>query len=62
MFGDIVVSGRGGLAGQHSPHMIEKGLPGAGNIIVYDNGQSPLGFDRHGGMTAILGIDPVLAK
>ena len=53
---------KGGLAGQHSPQMVEKSLPGEGNIIVFDNGQSPLRFDRHGGMTAILEIDPAQAK
>ena len=53
---------KGGLAGQHSPLMIEQGCPGEGNILVFDNGQSPLGFDRHGGMSAILEIDPAKAK
>jgi hypothetical protein len=28
----------GQFAGQHNPHMIPRGLPGAGNILVFDNG------------------------
>ena len=28
----------GQIIGQHHPHMIPKGLPGAGNILVFDNG------------------------
>jgi len=31
----------GGLSGQHDSHMIEKGIPGEGNIIIFDNGASP---------------------
>ena len=31
---------RGGLQGQHEAYMIEKELPGAGNILVFDNGSS----------------------
>lgn len=30
---------RGGLSGGHEAHMIAKGLPGAGNILVVDNGR-----------------------
>ncbi len=30
--------GLGMLVGIHNAHMIQKGLPGAGNILVYDNG------------------------
>lgn len=48
----------GGLAGQHSPFMIEKGIPGEGNILVFDNGQSPLRYHKHGGQSAVLEIDP----
>jgi len=48
----------GGLSGQHSPLMIGKGYPGEGNILVYDNGQSPLRQDMHGGRTYILEINP----
>ncbi len=28
----------GQFAGQHNPHIIPKGLPGAGNMLVFDNG------------------------
>lgn len=28
----------GQFSGQHNPHLIPKGLPGAGNMIVFDNG------------------------
>ncbi|MDC0357559.1 arylsulfotransferase family protein [Oligoflexia bacterium] len=30
---------KGGLSGGHEAHMIEKGLPGAGNILIFDNGR-----------------------
>jgi len=49
----------GGLAGQHEPHMIEKGLPGEGNIIVFDNGAPPLRSRAHTGKSYVLEIDPV---
>jgi len=48
----------GGLSGQHEPHMIEKGLPGAGNIIVFDNGASPYKDLAHCGCSYVLEIDP----
>ena len=53
-------SGRysGGLAGQHEPHMIEKGLPGEGNIIIFDNGAPPMRSIGHAGKSYILEIDP----
>ena len=28
------------IIGQHHPHLIPKGLPGAGNLLVFDNGGS----------------------
>ena len=28
----------GQIIGQHHPHIIPKGLPGAGNVLVFDNG------------------------
>lgn len=31
----------GQFMGQHMPHMIPEGLPGAGNILVFDNGTNP---------------------
>lgn len=48
----------GGLSGQHDPHMIEKGLPGAGNIIVFDNGASPYRDLAHCGCSYVLEINP----
>jgi hypothetical protein len=52
----------GGLAGQHEPHMIEKGLPGEGNIIIFDNGAPPIKETsqslEHTGKSYILEIDP----
>jgi len=49
---------KGGLAHQHEPHMIEPGLPGAGNIIIFDNG---IGCRKisHEGCSYILEINPV---
>lgn len=49
------------IVGQHSAHMIRKGLPGAGNILVFDN-QGPAGFPPaylavQGG-SRVLEIDP----
>lgn len=49
----------GGLSGQHEPHMIEKGLPGEGNILVLDNGASPYKDLRHAGRSYVLEINPV---
>ena len=44
---------RGGLSGGHEANMIDKGLPGAGNILVIDNGTS-----NHKGESFILEISP----
>jgi len=52
----------GGLAGQHEPHMIEKGLPGEGNIIIFDNGAPPLKSIAHTGKSYVLEIDPVTKR
>ena len=30
----------GQIIGQHNPHLIPRGLPGAGNLLVFDNGGS----------------------
>ena len=49
----------GGLSGQHEPHMIEKGLPGEGNIIIFDNGASPWNDIGHAGKSYVLEINPV---
>jgi len=48
----------GGLSGQHEPHMIEKGLPGEGNITIFDNGASPWKDLGHAGKSYVLEIDP----
>ena len=60
--GDVVWSYtgdyNGGLSGQHESHMIEKGLPGAGNIIVFDNGSSPHKDLAHCGCSYVLEINP----
>ena len=37
----------GQIIGQHNPHIIQKGLPGAGNLLVFDNGgRSGYGFSN----------------
>ena len=33
----------GQIIGQHNPHLLPKGLPGAGNLLVFDNG-GPAGY------------------
>lgn len=59
----------GPISGQHHPHMIPTGLPGEGNILVFDNG-SRAGFGRdpageltsalyERGYSRVLEIDPV---
>jgi len=53
---------KGGLSGQHDSHMIERGIPGEGNIIVFDNGASPYKDLAHAGCSFILEIDPVTQK
>ena len=37
------------IIGQHHPHIIPKGLPGAGNLMVFDNG----GSSGYGAPTAV---------
>ena len=49
---------KGGMSGQHEPHMIEKGLPGAGNITIFDNGASPQKDLAHCGCSYVLEINP----
>lgn len=49
----------GGLSGQHEPYMIEKGLPGAGNILIFDNGASPWKDLGHAGASYVLEVNPV---
>lgn len=48
---------RGGLSGGHEPHMIPKGMPGAGNILMFDNGR-----EIHKGESIVLEIDPITQK
>lgn len=50
---------RGGLSGQHEPHMIPKGCPGDGNILIFDNGASPWKDLGHAGTSLILEVNPV---
>ena len=59
--GDIVwrTDGRVALSGQHAPRMIEKGNPGEGNIIVFDNGVPPLSYVYQAGKSRVLEINPV---
>lgn len=49
----------GGLSGQHEPHMIPQGLPGAGNVLIFDNGASPWKDLGHAGRSYVLEIDPI---
>jgi hypothetical protein len=48
---------KGGLSHCHEPEMIAKGLPGAGNIILFDNGLFPR-HRTHTGQTFIIELDP----
>jgi len=60
----------GQLIGQHHAHLIPQGLPGAGNLLVFDNGgasgygfDTPMARDGYGGLaratSRVLEIDPV---
>lgn len=49
---------KGGMAHSHEPEMIEKGLQGAGNILVFDNGLFPRNRE-HSGQTFVVELDPV---
>lgn len=53
---------KGGMSGQHDSHMIEKGLPGEGNIIIFDNGASPTTDLSHCGASFVLEVDPTAKK
>lgn len=50
------------ISGQHDPHMIPEGLPGAGNILMFDN-QGEAGYPRAErallGGSRVLEINPV---
>jgi hypothetical protein len=63
----------GQIIGQHHAHIIPKGLPGAGNLLVFDNGgasgygfATPASADGVGsfsrGSSRVLEIDPVMLK
>ncbi len=63
----------GQVIGQHEVHMIAKGLPGEGNILLFDNGgqaglgrpspASPTGYyNAARGYSRVLEIDPVTLK
>ena len=49
----------GGLAGQHCPRMVPKGMPGEGNIVLVDNGSPPIREIMHTARTFILEVNPV---
>jgi len=54
----------GGISRAHEPLMIQKGMPGAGNIIMFDNGTDRKTTKRDGKagideMTVVLEINPV---
>jgi len=59
--GDVVWEGthhyKGGMAHSHEPEMIKKGLPGAGNIILFDNSLFPR-HRTHTGQTIVVEMDP----
>jgi len=59
----------GQLVGQHHAHMIPAGLPGAGNILIFDNGgmpehrgDRPSVFPKHRGYSRVLEIDPITCE
>jgi hypothetical protein len=50
------------IVGQHNPHLIAPGLPGEGNLLLFDNegeGGYPTAFTQANGGSRILEIDPV---
>ncbi len=54
----------GGISRPHEPYMIKKGMPGAGNILLYDNGTDRVLYERDKKIaveeiTVILEINPV---
>ncbi len=61
--GEIVWRTDGLTIGQHDPLMIPRGLPGAGNILIFDNGLGS-GYDAGGSagwrsFSRVIEIDPV---
>lgn len=53
---------RGGLSGQHEAHMIPPGLPGAGNVLLFDNGASPTEDLAHAGCSFVLEVCPTTKR
>lgn len=53
---------KGGLSGQHESYMIEKGMPGSGNILIFDNGASPYKDLVHTGCSFVLEVNPISKK
>lgn len=53
---------KGGLSGQHESHMIKKGIPGEGNILIFDNGTTPYKDGIHAGCSFVLEVNPVTKK
>ena len=51
----------GGLAHPHDPYMIPRGLPGAGNILIFDNGIGGT-ITMHCGRSVVLEINPVTKR
>jgi len=49
---------KGGMAHSHEPEMIDKGLPGAGNILLFDNGLFPR-HRTHSGQSFVMEINPI---
>jgi hypothetical protein len=47
----------GGVGAPHETRMIAKGLPGAGNILLFDNG-----VGAHNGISYVIELDPVTKK
>jgi len=50
---------RGGLSHPHEAHMIEPNLPGAGNILIFDNGIAGTDSQGHTGKSFVLEINPI---
>ena len=48
--------------GQHDAHMIEEGLPGAGNILIFDNGGAAGYPMKYRGYSKVLEIDPTTKR
>ena len=48
---------RGGLGRPHEAHIIPEGLPGAGNLLLFDNG-----VGTHDGRSIIIEVNPVTKK